>query len=520
LIFLLCAAQTFVGSRDQHELTSEAIGAMNDLHDLQVIIKSRFPLVVVETFEEVRVLALLENFANLQELALFTWSVTDGLLRKNFRQDRPQQTFQLIDALRHIEQSPQDGLFVLLDTHPWISDPVVVRLMKDIIGAHERTSRTLILVSHRLDVPPELSRFCARFVVPVPDGEAIRKILRDEMSGWELANQGERLRGQKDALELLVQHVHGLPEEDVRRLLRMAIRDDGAITFADVTRALQAKRNLFGAAGMLELEIKPATPDEIGGLNHLKDWLAKRKKVFQTPVAGLEPPKGVLLLGVQGSGKSLAAKTIAGSWGVPLLRMDFGSLYNKFFGETERNLRDALSTAEHMAPCVLWIDELEKGLAADSDGLTDGGISRRVLGTLLTWMAERRSRVFLVATANSIEALPPELVRKGRFDEIFFVDLPELPARAQIFSIHLRRRGIDPASMGCDALAGACPGFSGAEIEQAIVAALYQAHAVGKPLDAAMISDEIQRTRPLAVVMAEQIGALRAWAAERAVPAG
>jgi SpoVK/Ycf46/Vps4 family AAA+-type ATPase len=218
---------------------------------------------------------------------------------------------------------------------------------------------------------------------------------------------------------------------------------------------------------------------------------------------------------VQGSGKSLAAKAVAGAWGLPLLRLDFAALYNKYYGETERNLRESLRTAELMAPCVLWIDEIEKGLTADSDG----GPGKRILGTLLTWMSERRSRVFLVATANDIEALPPELLRKGRFDEIFFVDLPGEKARAGIFGIHLRKRGLDAARFDCAALALQAGGFSGAEIEQAVVAALYSAHARKEALTTAHISTEIAATRPLSVVMAEKVAYLRAWASTRTVSA-
>jgi SpoVK/Ycf46/Vps4 family AAA+-type ATPase len=228
-------------------------------------------------------------------------------------------------------------------------------------------------------------------------------------------------------------------------------------------------------------------------LGNLKNWLERRRRIFcgEGGAAGLDVPKGILLLGVQGGGKSLAAKAVAGAWSVPLLALDFGALYNKFFGETERNLREALAAAEAMAPCVLWIDEIEKGIGGDHSGTSDGGVSRRVLGTLLTWMAERKTRVFLVATANDIAQLPPELVRKGRFDEIFFVDLP-----------------------------AATEGFSGAEIEQAVVAGLYEAHAAQTPMDMATLQREIGTTRPLSVTMAERIDALRAWAADRTVPAG
>jgi SpoVK/Ycf46/Vps4 family AAA+-type ATPase len=299
--------------------------------------------------------------------------------------------------------------------------------------------------------------------------------------------------------------------------VRQAIYNDGAISAADLTEVLAAKFKLLDLGGVLSFEPQIAALGDLAGLGALKDWLAQRRSVFlaEQPTPGLDPPKGLLLLGVQGAGKSLAAKAVAGAWALPLLRLDFGTLFNKYYGETERNLREALRTAETMAPCVLWIDEIEKGLAADSDG----GPSRRVLGTLLTWMAERRARVFAVATANDIEALPPELLRKGRFDEIFFVDLPKAAARAQIFAIHLAKRGQEPQAFDLEQLAAAAEGFSGAEIEQAVVSARYAAHAQGRPLTLDDLSAELKRTRPLSVLMAEKIAYLRAWAAERTVAA-
>jgi SpoVK/Ycf46/Vps4 family AAA+-type ATPase len=248
-------------------------------------------------------------------------------------------------------------------------------------------------------------------------------------------------------------------------------------------------------------------------LSNLKRWLAERQGIFLDG-KDIDLPKGMLLVGVQGGGKSLAAKAVAGLWGLPLLRLDFACLYNKFFGETERNLREALSLAEQMAPCVLWVDEIEKGLAS---GEHDGGVSQRVLGTLLTWMAERKAPVFMVATANTIQRLPPELVRKGRFDELFFVDLPDQAVRAEIFRIHLTRRELEPAGFDLPLLAIASEGFTGAEIEQVVVSALYAAQAQQQAVDQALLLHSIKSTAPLSVVMAEDLNALRAWAHGRTV---
>jgi SpoVK/Ycf46/Vps4 family AAA+-type ATPase len=490
---------------------------MNDQRDLAVVLKSRFPLVVVETHEEARVLALLEKIANLEGWAFFVWSVVEGLKRAG-RTDRAAQTNDFRDCLRHIEATPQNGIYVVLDAHRFLEDPINVRLVKEIALGYHETERTLVFVSHELRLPPEIGRFAARFELKLPDLAGIRALVKDEVEAWQ-SRSGERIRGEQDAVDALLRHLVGLPVEDARRCVRQALVDDGAITVRDVERTTRLKHALLGAEGVLAIEPDTARFHEVGGMGALKRWLERRRGPFLDVggASGLDAPRGVLLLGVQGSGKSLAAKAIAGSWGVPLLHLDFATLYNKYHGETERNLRQALKAAGAMAPCVLWIDEIEKGLATD-DG-ADGGLSRRVLGTLLTWMAERGARVFLAATANDVSRLPPELLRKGRFDEIFFVDLPDAATRAEIFRIHLGRRKLAPAAFDLTALAAAAEGFSGAEIEQAVVAATYEAHAAKRALDSALVAEEIARTRPLSVVMAERVAELREWAAGRTVPA-
>ncbi|KPK33974.1 MAG: ATPase [Betaproteobacteria bacterium SG8_40] len=489
---------------------------MNDQHDLTVILRSRFPIVAIETHEEARVIGLLERICNLEEQALFVWTVTDGLSRHG-RSDSIPLTFEPVQALRHIYKTSQNGIYTLLDLHPFLDDPINQRLIKSIANDYQRTARTLVLVSHRIELPSDISRLTARFSLSMPDADGMRKLAQEEIDAWS-RREGTRVKGSREAGNQLVQHLVGMSAADARRLVRHAIHDDGAITSGDIARVLKFKHEALGADSVLTLELETAGFSEVAGQSRLKQWLAQRKAAFVSEVQGLEPPRGIMLLGVQGAGKSLAAKAVAGSWGVPLMRLDCASLYEKWIGETERNLREALRAAEAMAPCVLWMDEIEKGLSADSDG-ESGGTSRRLLGTLLTWMAERKSRVFLVATANDIQSLPPELIRKGRMDEIFFVDLPDAEARAGVFRIHLRKRDFDPASFDIVTLATASEGFSGAEIEQSIVAALYEAHARGSRLSGEFIAEELSRTRPLSVVARERIQALREWARHRAVMA-
>jgi len=268
--------------------------------------------------------------------------------------------------------------------------------------------------------------------------------------------------------------------------------------------------------GVISFEPQSKNFSQVGGLNNLKRWLMARREAFHGDNSKLDRPKGILLLGVQGGGKSLAAKAVAGLWGIALLRLDIGALYNKYHGETERNLREALKLADAMSPCVLWLDEIEKGM---SQGSHDNGTSQRLLGTLLTWMAERRTRVFIVTTSNDISQLPPELIRKGRLDEIFFVDLPDAAVREEIFAIHLNKRNCLAEQFDLQQLSVASEGFSGSEIEQAIVAALYNAAAQARTLDTQLLLQEIASTSPLSVVMAEQINQLRLWAADRTIPA-
>ncbi len=494
---------------------------MDNSRDLQLILRSRVPLVVVESRDEGRILEMLQEFhgtyATDNYQALFRWTVTEGLQRVDIALAAQKHNAEPTDVLKHIRAVDLPGTFVLLDFHPYLRDPMHVRLLKDICLGYERTPRTVVLLSHELELPVELKHFSASFELALPAPEEREAILKEVAAEYAREHPGERVQADRKAFRMLVENLAGLPMADTRRLARNAIYADGAITSSDLPAVMQAKYELLNRSGVLSYEYETAGFSEVGGLGRLKRWLEQRKAAFHgdQSAAHLDPPRGVMLLGVQGCGKSLAAKATAGVYGVPLLRLDFGSLYNKYHGESERNLREALNTAAVMTPCVLWIDEIEKGVA---HGDSDGGTSRRILGTFLTWLAEKDAKVFVVATANDISVLPPELVRKGRFDEIFFVDLPQPPVRAEIFRIHLARRQLDPGQFGIAALVAASDGFSGAEIEQAVVSALYTAHARSEPPAKEHVVEELGRTKPLSVVMAERISTLRRWAAHRTVP--
>jgi SpoVK/Ycf46/Vps4 family AAA+-type ATPase len=491
---------------------------MRDLHDLELLLGSAIPIVAIETHEEARVVELFRRAVVRSPKPFYHWTVTDGLRRLDRGVEPPAALREPTDLLLEIKSAREPAIYLLSDFHPYLEDPVHVRLIRDIAQQRLLLGHTVVLVSHAVKIPPELTRSCARFALSVPDRDQLKSIVLEEARTWSRRNSGRNVRTRKQLLDRLVDNLRGLPEHDAKRLARGAIENDGAITEDDLPDVMQAKFELLGREGVLSYEYDTAHFAEVAGLERLKEWLRLREPVFAGSLSrpGLDIPKGILLLGVQGCGKSLAAKAVAGSWGVPLLRLDFGNLYNKYHGETERNLREALGQAETMAPCVLWIDEIEKGLGTDGG---DSGTSRRVLGSLLTWMAENDARTFLVATANDIESLPPELLRTGRMDEIFFVDLPDPGTRRSILEIHMDKRELDAGKVDTKALAAACEGFSGAEIEQAVVSALYASHARGRPVDTEALLEEVRATRPLSVVMAERVEALRAWAAQRTVPA-
>ncbi|MBT8081746.1 MAG: AAA family ATPase [Gammaproteobacteria bacterium] len=494
---------------------------MDERHDLELMLRSQTPLIVIESQDEQRMLRLLQSItiarASEAYLPLFRWTITDGLQRLDISLEPQTMNSDPTDVLKHIRAVTKPGIYVLLDFHPFLEDPVHVRLLKDICIRARETSQSIILLSHEVRLPDELERFTARFDMALPSEEERERIIKQVARDYARDNPGTRVQVDRKAHELLITNLAGLTWADTERLARNAIYVDGAITRSDLPGVMQAKYELLNRGGALQFEYDTARFKDVGGLERLKTWLGQRRAAFRgdQAAAHLDTPKGILLLGVQGCGKSLAAKATAGVFGAPLLRLDFGAVYDKYHGETERKLRESLRTADIMSPCVLWVDEIEKGIAGRGG---ETGTTQRVLGSLLTWMAERKSQVFVVATANDISALPPELVRKGRFDEIFFVDLPDPDVRTSIFAIHLVNREQPLQNFDVRELATASDGFSGAEIEQAIVSSLYTAHARREPLATEHILEEIARTRPLSIVMAERISEMRDWARGRTVP--
>ncbi|MDH5611705.1 MAG: AAA family ATPase [Gammaproteobacteria bacterium] len=488
---------------------------MPDQKDLELLILGHTPILQIESHEEKRALNLLVRIAVANRLPVYQWSVTEGLKRLDIDLGTQRHNAEPSDVLGHIKSANVEGIFVLLDFDPYLSEPTNTRYIKEIAMKFDGGRNKLVFISHKINMPISLNHSVARFDLSLPNEEALINIVKEEALSWQ-RESGQKVSVEKKAVSRLVSNLKGLTFKDSRRLIRNAIIHDNAITESDIDEVMKAKYQLLNRDGVISYEYDTARFGDVGGMKKLKHWLHQREKVFhgEGDIQGMDAPKGLLLLGVQGCGKSLAAKAIAGIWNVPLLRFDFAALYDKYIGESENNLRSSLKTAEMMAPCVLWIDEIEKGIS----GGNDDGTSKRILGAFLTWLAENKAHVFVVATANNIEDLPPELIRKGRLDEIFFVDLPNAEIRKQIFSIHLDKRKVASANVNLGEVAQACEGFSGAEIEQVVVSALYAVRAGSGEMNTQYLIDEIKATRPLSVVMAEQIGRLREWAANRTVP--
>jgi ATPase family associated with various cellular activities (AAA) len=484
-----------------------------------LLVNSRHPIIAVETTEEGRLDQLIFEVATRIDVPVYTWSVTTGLARMKgaplYNSETPEQ------ALTNIDLIHGDGIFMLKDFARYCENDRVCRRLRDLTEKFRGDRRSIVITAASLQLPPDLQGDSVPFQLGLPSAEELIPAIRAVIAQANLSNQipiGLDAAGTTQLARNLV----GLPQEEAIRTLRMCILERRRIDTTLLDAVLDAKREALRGDGVLETVRLGSSFADIAGLKRLRDWIGKRKSAL-TPEGqrfGLEPPKGILITGVQGCGKSLAARAVAGEWGFALARLDAGSLYDKFIGESERKLHKTLELAQKLAPMVLWIDEIEKAFAsAGSSGDADAGLSQRLLATLLTWMQDREPGVFLAATSNNIAILPPEMLRKGRFDEIFFVDLPNTEVRPALFALHLKKRGRDPGAFDLPKLAAAANGFSGAEIEQAIVAALYTAFAQKQQLTTEILLAEIASTQPLSVTRAEDIQSIRDWAKTRAVPA-
>ncbi len=495
-------------------------GSPDVLRDLELLLRSRYGLVHLPTIEEERAVSLLRHLADDLGIPLFRWSRLHGLALDG-GQGAIYATGDLGSAFGHIAASGQPALYSFHGIGAELAaDAVLAERLREAVRSLEKIRGAIVVTDDDLDVPEALRPLVARVVLPGPDRRdfdlLLRQIVRDLSRRRHIDVDLD-----DEARAMLVNHLAGLTLLEAEKILTKAIVEDGRLDAEDIFHVIEAKRAVIEREGLLEYYPLERSAAQVADLERLRGWLEKRRAVVAEPLRaeefGLPFPRGVLLLGVPGCGKSLSAKAIAMEWKLPLLKLDTSTLYNKFIGESEKNFRRAMQTAEKMAPVVLWVDEIEKAFASGGD--EDGGVSQRILGSFLSWMQERTGDVFVVATANNIDRLPAEFLRKGRFDEIFFVDLPEPAVRAEIFRIHLVGRGQDADGLDIAELATLTEEFSGAEIEQVVISGLYSAFAAGESLTMDVLRAECRGTRPLAVTMAERVGRLRAWARGRAVPA-
>lgn len=499
---------------------------MTDRERFELLIHAGHPLISVVTHEEEYALNVVREVAfdmarDLAGLGLWQWSVASGL-RDGLVDTgkRVTTTENAAVALAQLTQLPGRYICVLLDLGPHLSDAKTLRYFRETIRHCRQAGSHLVLIDYADQLPSVVATDAVRFDVSLPTEGELDSIIRDVVRRLHRREPIE-VDLTRRQLQTIIRNLRGLTRRQAERIITEVVLEDHRLDGSDINGILAAKRRAVDRGGLLEYVEAPVDLSEIGGLRRLKHWLKLRQQAMTDEAAkfGITAPRGVLMLGVQGAGKSLCAKAIATAWQRPLMRMDVGALYDKYIGESERRLRDALRQAESMAPIILWVDEIEKAFASSASRSTDGGLSQRMFGSLLTWMQEHLAPVFLVATANDIEALPPELLRKGRFDEIFFVDLPEASTRREIFAIHLRKRDRDTENFDLDRLAERSEGFSGAEIEQAVVSGLHHAFAEGAALDTDRLLQALEQSPPLSVTMAESVQALRQWAEGRCVPA-
>jgi hypothetical protein len=480
-----------------------------------LLLRARHPLVTVVTGEEDRVLEAIVGAALDSGRQLHAWSVVRGVHSGTFATEVEVEagTEQPGAALRWCWQAGAGRVFVFCDLAPHLDNDVVVRALRELVARAATLGSTVVLVEHRDALPEVVAREAVPFVPSLPDDQELFQVMRATVESLK-SDKPVTIELSKEHIRAAVRALRGLTRGQARRLVAEVMASDDRLDATASARLAAARGRLLGRGALLEaVEVGG---DEVAGAANLKRWLELRRGAIDAaPGAGLDVPRGVLLLGVPGSGKSLCAKTVARWWNRPLVRLDVGSLYDRWVGESERRLREALRQAEAMAPAVLWVDEIEKAFASAASQSTDGGLSQRMFGCLLTWMQERRAAVFVVATANDLEALPPELLRKGRFDEIFFVDLPPLAVRRDIARIHLAKRRLDPAAFDLEVLATAADGCTGADLEAAIASALLEARSAGREPTTADVLAALAASPPLARLMPERIATLRRWAEGR-----
>ena len=497
---------------------------MNFQTELETLIRARYPILYIISSEETRLQSLVLDIAKKRQKKVFEWSYSTGIVPAGTsiqsQKSRNPATREPLAALDQVIDQVEPAVFIFKDFHPFLTrgNYAVVRKLKEIALHLKNSFKTILLVSPVLEIPPELEKEITLLNFPLPSREDLNDLL-DRIVAEVKSHRQVRIELDDGGRERLLQAALGLTLGEAENVFAKIIVKSERLSAEDVCEVFEEKQQIIRKNGLLEYCATAETFAQVGGLAVLKDWLMKRAVAFsdEARAFGLVAPRGVLMLGVQGCGKSLCAKAVSTQWQLPLLRFDMGRMFGSLVGSSEENVRRAIAVAESVAPAILWVDEIDKAFAgSQGSGMTDGGTTARVFGTFLTWLSEKTAPVFVVATANDISQLPPELLRKGRLDEIFFVDLPGRDERGEIFRIHLRKRGRDPERFELEALVEASDDFSGAEIEEAINSALYDAFSAREELGTAHLSNALAQTVPLARTMDDQINQLRSWADGRA----
>ncbi|MHB8522697.1 MAG: AAA family ATPase [Limisphaerales bacterium] len=493
-------------------------------NEIETLIRARYPILYIVSSEEMRVQNAVVDIATRRQKKVFEWSYSVGIVPAGAsiqsQKHRNAATKDPLVALDQVIEQVEPAIFIFKDFHPFLTrnNFAVIRKLKEIALHLKNSFKTIILVSPILEIPTELEKEVTVLSFPLPDREELGRLL-DKIV--EDVKEFKNVKVELDAAgrDRLLQAALGLTLGEAENVFAKIIVKAERLSGDDVNEVFAEKQQIIRKSGLLEYYASTESFASIGGLAVLKDWLQKRAVAFteQARTFGLPAPKGILMLGVQGCGKSLCAKAVASQWQLPLLRFDIGKMFNSLVGSSEENIRKAIAVAESVAPAILWVDEIDKAFAGSQvSGSTDGGTTARVFGTFLTWLSEKTAPVFVVSTANDISQLPPELLRKGRMDEIFFVDLPTVEEREEIFRIHIRKRGRDPQQFDLKALAAAGKDLSGAEIEESVISALYDAFYAQRELTTADILSTIRQTVPLAKTMDENLARLRTWADGRA----
>lgn len=497
---------------------------MNLAHEIETLIRARYPILYIVSAEEARVQSLLVEIAQRRQKKIFEWSCSNGLVPAGTSiqsiQHRAAPTREPLQALDQVIDHVEPALFLFKDLHPFLTkgNYGVIRKLKEIAQHLKNSHKTIVISSPVMEIPLELEKEITLLSLPLPTrtelGQLLDKIIEDVKPFSQV-----RIDLTKTDRDRLLQAALGLTLAEAENVFAKIIVKEERLSGQDVQMVFGEKQQIVRKSGLLEYFVAQESFTQIGGLGVLKDWLNKRAVAFteEARAFGLPAPKGILLLGVQGCGKSLCAKAVSSLWQLPLLRFDMGRMFGSLVGSSEENVRRAIGVAESVAPAILWVDEIDKAFSGfQGSGITDSGTTARVFGTFLTWLSEKTAPVFVVATANDISQLPPELMRKGRLDEMFFVDLPSEKERLEIFCIHLNKRGRDPKNFDLPPLTAASQNFSGAEIEQAIISALYDAFSEQRELQTRHIVRALEQTVPLATTMDQQIDRLRTWAEGRA----